>query len=281
MSEFDLEERETKKVDEIADSLKMQWDTPAFDGKILLLVENDTDRRCYYKLFNEDKVELKTTRGCNCMRRLFLAIQQYDIPNFAIQDSDFARVCNREPEESNYFLTDCHDHEMMCFANQNVMADVFKNLAIRYDQPLIDNVFEDLKMLSYFKWYNYCNHLNINFKGYKPRGKKSDELRSIKEIFDVVKSHSPNRKKDIVESEVLEFVSNQSKQSLFEITNGHDFLDKLSQSIGDKYGMPTLLGEHIRPIIYTCFTIDRFVDTNLYKAICNWAGDDAPLLFAA
>jgi hypothetical protein len=281
MSEFDLEERETQKVEEIAHSLKMQWDTPAFDGKTLLLVEYDTDKRCYYKLFNEDKVELRTTRGCNGMRRLFLAIQKFSIPNFAIQDSDFARVCKREPEDINYFITDCHDHEMMCFANQNVMADVFKNLAIRYDKYLIDEVFEDLRMLSYLKWYNYSQHLNIKFKGYNPRGKKKDALRSIKSIFDIVKSHSPNRKKDIIESEVLDFVSKQPKQSLYEITNGHDFLDVLSQSIGEKYGMPFLQGDHIRPIIYTCFTIDRFVDTDLYKAICKWAGKDAPLLFAA
>lgn len=281
MSEFDLEERENQKVEEIAQSIKMQWDTPTFDGKTLLLVENETDRRCYYKLFNEDKVELKTTRGCNCMRRLFSAIQKYDIPNFAIQDSDFARVCKSEPEEPNYFLTDCHDHEMMCFANQDVMEDVFKNLAIRYDRPLVDEVFEDLKMLSYLKWYNYYQHLNINFKGYKPRGKTKDELRSIKAIFDVVKPHSPNRKKDIAETEVRDFVNNQPKQSLYEITNGHDFLDLLSQSISKKYGMPSLQGDHIRPIIYTCFTIERFVDTELYKAISKWARQDASLIFAA
>lgn len=281
MSEFDLEERETQKVEEIAQSIKMQWDTPTFDGKILLLVEFDTDKRCYYKLFNEDNVELRTTRGCNCMRRLFLAIQQYNIPNFAIQDSDFARVCNRIPTEANYFITDCHDHEMMCFANRNVMIDVFKNLAIRYDQPLVDEVFEDLKMLSYLKWYNYDQHLNLNFKGYKPRGKNKIDLRSINTIFGVVKNHSPKRNKDITEKEVLDFVKNQPLQSFYEITNGHDFLDLLSQSISEKYSMPYLLGDHLRPIIYTCFTIDRFVNTNLYKEICIWAGNGASLLFAA
>ena len=281
MSEFDLEERETLKVEEIAQSIKMQWDTPTFDGKTLLLVEFDTDKRCYYKLFNEDNVELRTTRGCNRMKRLYLAIQQYGIPNFAIQDSDFARVCNRKPAEVNYFITDCHDHEMMCFANNDVMKDVFKNLAIRYDKPLVDEVFEDLKMLSYMKWYNYDQHLNLNFKGFNPRGKKKDYLRSIKELWGVVRNHSPKRKKDITEKEILDFVSKQSEQDFYEITNGHDFLDLLSQSIGDKYSMPYLQGDHIRPIIYTCFTIDRFEKTDLYKAICKWAGNDAPLLFAS
>lgn len=281
MSEFDLEERDRQDAESIANSLKMQWDNPSFDGKILLLVEFDTDRRCYYKFFNEDKVELRTTRGCNSMRRLFNAVQKYDIPNFAIQDSDFSRICNCKPTEDNYFITDFHDHEMMCVSNINVMKDIFSNLAIKYDQLLVNQVFADLEMLSYLKWYNYDQHLNINFKGYNPRGKKRVELTSIDTIWGIVRPHSPNRKKEVCEAEVLEFVSKQPKQSVFEITNGHDFLDLLSQSIGQKYAMPGLVGDHIRPIIYTCFTLDRFVNTDLYKSICKWAGDEAHVLFAA
>lgn len=281
MSDFDLEERDKQNAELIANSLKMQWDTPSFDGKILLLVEFDTDRRCYYKLFNEDKVELRTTRGCNSMKRLFKAIQKYDIPNFAIQDSDFSRICNCMPTEDNFFITDFHDHEMMCVSNKNVMKDIFSNLAIKYDQSLVDQVFADLEMLSYLKWYNYDQHLNINFKGYKPRGKKREELASIDTIWGIVRPHSPNRKKEVCEAEVLDFVSRQPKQSVYEITNGHDFLDILSQSIGQKYAMPSLVGDQIRPIIYTCFTLDRFVNTNLYKSIYKWAGNDAPILFAA
>lgn len=281
MSEFDLEERDKRNIDEIANSIKLQWDNPSFDGKILLLVEHETDKRCYYKLFNEDKVEFRTTRGCNRMKHLFDAIQKFDIPNFAIQDSDFSRICNSEPSDDNYFITDFHDHEMMCVSNSKVMKDIFSNLAIKFDQPLVDQVFADLEMLSYFKWYNYRYHLNINFRNYKPRDKSRAELTSISAIFEVVKPHSPKRKKDICEKEVLEFVKEQPEQSAFEITNGHDFLDMLSQRIGQKYEMKSLNGDHIRPIIYTCFTFDQFVKTDLYKNIYKWAGDNASVLFAA
>lgn len=281
MSEFDLEERNKQKVEEIANSIKMQWDNPSFDGKFLLLVEFDTDKRCYYKLFNEDKVEFRTTRGCNSMKRLFDAIQKFDIPNFAIQDSDFARICKREPEKVNYFITDCHDHEMMCMSNENVMRDIFSNLAIKYDKPLVNQVFADLEMLSYLKWYNYDQHINLNFKGYSPRGKRREDLASVETILGIVKPHSPNRKKDVCEADVLNFVKSKPKQNVFEITNGHDFLDILSQSIGQKYAMPNLIGDHIRPIIYTCYTFDRFVNTKLYRCICDWAGDDASYIFAA
>ena len=281
MSEFDMEERAKEKPEEIANRFKMQWDSPAFDGKMLLLVEYENDKRCYFKLFNHEKVEFRTTTGCNNMKRLFEAIQAYDIPNFAIQDSDFARVCCKIPEEENYFVTDYHDHEMMCLSNNEIMSAVFENLAIPYDSALVSTTFDDLQMLSYFKWLNYHSHLNVNFKGYKPRGKAKAELRSFDAIYAVVKPQSPKCCVTITEGDVTAFVGNQTNRDIFEITNGHDFLDILSQNIEEKYNIHGITKESIRPIIYANFTFSRFVKTQLYHDICSWAGENADLLFAA
>lgn len=281
MSEFDIEGRTKTKPEEIAYSIKMQWDSPAFDGKTLLLVEFEADKRCYFKLFNHENVEIRTTAGCNVMKRLFDAIQPYGIPNFAIQDSDFARVCGRIPAEANYFVTDCHDHEMMCLKEDDVMKALFENLALAYDSELVATVFEDLRMLSYFKWYNYYYHLNVNFKGYKPRGKSKEDLCSFDAIYGAVLPQSPSCSSSIKESDVTTFVSSQTAFSAFEITNGHDFLDVFSQSIEEKYSIHGLNQERLQPIIYASFTFERFVRTQLYHEILSWAGDRAPLLFAA
>lgn len=281
MSDFVLEEREKNNPEMIARDIKMQWDTPAYDGKFLLLVEHDNDKRCYFKMFNPDKVAIKTSRGCNCMKRLFDAVQPYGIPNFAIQDSDFARVCGRQPREINYFLTDCHDHEMMCLSDIEVMKSIFINLAQLYDPALVSEVFDDLKMLSFFKWYNYDQRLMVNFRGYKARGKSKADLHSFAVIYSIVKPQSPKCAKVITETDIREFISRQISWNMFETTNGHDFLDLLSQYIGLKYRMPNLNSEHLRPIIYTSFTLNRFKNTQLYKDIYDWAGVDAPTLFAA
>ena len=37
MNDFDMEERAKNKPEDVANSIKMQWDSPAFDGKTLLL----------------------------------------------------------------------------------------------------------------------------------------------------------------------------------------------------------------------------------------------------
>lgn len=281
MSEFDLEERTRTKVEAIANDLKMQWDNPANDGKYLLLVEHINDRKCYFKLFNSNKVEIKTTRGCNNMYRVFTAIQPFGIPNFAIQDSDFARVCGRIPTEPNYFITDRHDHEMMCLSDNDVLQEMFSNLAIAYDESLVNEVFADLTMLTDIKWYNYHHHLNINFKGFKPCGKAKADLVSFDSICCEVIPQSPHCTVSITEIDVLDFVGSQPPQDRFEITNGHDFLDILSQSIEQKYNEPNINREKLLPIIYACFTPARFARTELYHNIRAWAGEKADDLLAA
>ncbi len=281
MSDFDMEERARNTPEETANRLKMEWDSPSFDGKTLLLVEFEADKKCYYKLFNPAKVEIRTTSGCNNMKRLFDAIQPHGIPNFAIQDSDFARVSGRIPAEPNYFVTDYHDHEMMCLHDGEVMKSLFINLAIAYDEVLVRTVFEDLKVLSHFKWYNYHNHLNVNFKGFKPRGKSKEELHSFDTIYNMVKPMSPHCSVTIAEADVATFVSSQTPQDVFEITNGHDFLDVLSQNIEEKHHLHGLTRDNLQTIIYACFTFDRFARTQLYQEICFWAGEKTSFLFAA
>lgn len=280
-SDFDLEERSKNKVEERAHRIKMEWDTPAFDGKTLLLVEYKNDKKFYFKLFNSDHVEIQTTEGCNNMQRLFAAIQLTGVPNFAIQDSDFARVCGKELPRDNYFITDYHDHEMMSLVNENVMKALFVNKAIAYDQAMVDEVFNDLTMLSHYKWYNYHYHTNVNFRGYRVRGKSKAELCSFRAINGEVIPQSPNCHIVVTEADVSSFVARQPQIDRFELTNGHDFIDLLAQRIGEKIQDTNLRTEDLRIIIYANYVSALFMRTNLYQAISNWAGDMASLLFAA
>lgn len=281
MSEFDIEERTRSKVEEIASSIKMQWCTPTYDGKILLLVEDQDDKNCYFKFFNYDLVEIRTSAGCNKMRHLFDILRLYSIPLFAIQDSDFARVCDKIPKEENYFITDCHDHEMMCLNNPKVMKAIFVNNAVNYDLELVKSAFDYLRMLSHFKWYNYKYHLNVNFRGYKVCGKKKEELCSFDAIYNTVKPHSPKCTSLIKEFHINDFIKEQNRQSDFELTNGHDFLDLMTQLIEEKYNLHGKIKNNLRTIMYSSFTLDCFKDTNLYRNVYTWAGEKADVLFVS
>lgn len=280
-NDFDLEERSKNKIEERANRIKMEWDTPTFDGKMLLLVENKNDKRCYFKLFNPNHVEIQTTEGCNKMIRLFTAIQKTGVPNFAIQDGDFARVCGNALPKENYFITDSHDHEMMCLKNEEVMKALFSNKATVYDQSMVNGVFDDLTVLSQYKWYNYYYHLNINFKHYNVRNRSKADLCSFSAINGEVMPMSPNCHASIKEADITAFVAGQPQIDRFELTNGHDFVDLLAQRIGEKIHEKNLRPEDLRIIMYANFIPTIFKRTFLYSAIRNWAGVKASDLFVA
>lgn len=283
MSDFDIKNRDKEKPEDTAFRIKMKWDSPAFDGKYLLLVEDNDDRKCFFKFFDPKMVEFEVSRGCSRMLQILNFIQDYKIPNFAIQDSDFARACKCMPSKDNVFFTDFHDHEMMCLSEKDVMKALFLNNGICFDEVLVNEVFDDLKMLSYFKWYNYSNHLNVNFDGYNPSGKETSDLRSFNSIFNAVKPQSPHCVSSISEKNILDFVKDQKEQNPFEITNGHDFLGVLSQKMKKKYKdiVHNLSDAQIRMIIYSSFTMKYFIKTKLYKSIFTWAGDMGVSLFIA
>lgn len=48
---------------------------------------------------------------------------------------------------------------MMCLKNESTRQEIFENLAITYNEDLWKQIFQELNILSYFKWYNYCEHL--------------------------------------------------------------------------------------------------------------------------
>lgn len=92
---------------------------------------------------------------------------------------------------------------------------------------------------------------------------------------------SPNCHVDIKESDVVTFVAGQPLIDRFELTNGHDFIDLLAQRIGEKIHETNLRTDDLRIIIYANYVSTLFMRTNLYRAISNWAGGKAALLFAS
>lgn len=271
MSEFDLEERTKSNPEEFAHDIILEWNSPSYHDMTLLLVEYKNDKICFFKFFNHDVVEIRETHGCNFLKRVFGIIQESDIKLFAIQDSDFSRICGVDVDSTNYFLTDCHDHEMMCFSDEEVMRSVFDNLAIPFDHTLVENTFDDLMLLSYIKWLNYHDHLNLNVKSYKPSDKDKTELHSFDSIYNHIRSYSPKCTREITERDMMDFVTSQTDINVYEITNGHDFLDVLSKRINEKHKSTNINGDKIRPILYACYTLDKFKKTHLYSKISQWA----------
>ena len=119
----------------VADEFILQWKSPGYVDKVLVLVEGKDDRNFYYKFFNHYTTEVKDCKGCKKVVEVYNILKRKaDFIYITIKDSDFERLNGRLIREPNFFLSDCHDYEMMCFKNACVVKRLFDNLAIPYDE---------------------------------------------------------------------------------------------------------------------------------------------------
>lgn len=271
MIEFDLMARASTKDKELVDKLILEWNSPANNGKYLLLVESNNDKQFYYKFFDHKTVAIRQTEGCNLMRKVLNKMDSTNITYFAIKDSDFDRVSKINPSNSNCFLTDCHDHEMMCLHEKEVMTQLFRNNMVEYEEKIVDSIFEELKVLSHLKWYNYCNHCNLNFNRFYPDQEDIDKLKSFDYIINKIEPQLDDSESahSFSEHDVSSFIDTQDIYDQFEITNGHDFLRRLIvyfHSVGCK----SINHNIIRVQLYSLFNFSHFKNTQLYQEIFKW-----------
>ena len=234
-----------------------------------MLVEAKDDREFYYKFFQDSNSEIKTSGGCGAFRKVYNCLQG-KIKNIAIKDSDFARLCHIFPTEDNIFYADAHDYEMMCLKNESTRQEIFENLAITYNEDLWKQIFQELNILSYFKWYNYCEHLKYNFKTFSVEGLSSEQLKDFEYIHtQILPKSNPNR--IITANDIESFQRDHSPCCEYELTNGHDFIKRFCHHL--KAGNLTHRQENensIRNRLHPCFRLEAFVQTQLYQDILDW-----------
>lgn len=255
----------------IADEIIMQWKSPGFANKTLILVEGKDDRLFYYKFFNHDTSEVVDCKGCKKVIEVYKILQRRSLfLHVTIKDSDFERLNGPTISNDNFFLSDCHDYEMMCLKNPRTVKSLFENLAIPYDEKIIERVFSDLQYLSYFKWYNYTYHNNYKFKTFSVTDKSAEELRQFNHIHACILPVSPNCNQ-IEESTLDKFIDEKKVCDPYELTNGHDFIRRLCHHIKRKHReWSNLNEERLKNILHPCFNKEDFAETNLYHIIKAW-----------
>lgn len=256
----------------IANEFILQWKSPSYADKILVIVEGKDDRIFYYKFFNNDITEVRDCNGCKKVVDVYNFLKtKAKFVYLTIKDSDFERLNGCPSRGDNFFLADCHDYEMMCLKNCCVVKRLFDNLAIPYDGNMINEVFSDLKYISFFKWYNYTNRSNYNFRAFSVTDKSVEQLCDFDYIHQCILPMSSNC--CIIDEETLKsFIENSDNSDIYELTNGHDFIKRLCYHIKNKYHdiYSNLNEEKIRNILHPCYTREDFSKTDLFKDIQLW-----------
>ena len=124
--------------------------------------------------------------------------------------------------------------------------------------------------LSYFKWYNYCEHLKYNFKTFSVEGLSSELLKDFEYIHtQILPKSNPNR--IITANDIESFQRDHSPCCEYELTNGHDFIKRFCHHLRINDLIHRQENENsIRNRLHPCFRLEAFVQTQLYQDISDW-----------
>lgn len=252
-----------------ANDIILRWKSPAFARKVLVLVEGKNDKEFYFKFFKIDTTAIVACDNCGKVIDVFNLLRGTNIVNLAIKDSDFDRL-NRTTFPYGIFLSDAHDYEMMCLSNYRTRQELFRNLAIPYDQALIATIFNDLKYLSYFKWFNYTFCSKYNFKPLSVNGVTVGQISDYDYIQNIVRPAPPSSTL-ITKNALEQFIQSKRPCDCYEITVGHDFIQRLCHHLKLRDTRFNNVNENkIRTILHPCFRMEEFCQTALHHDIRCW-----------
>lgn len=265
LSLYQVAAKASSKVNEFI----LEWKTPQYYNKTLILVEGCSDKLFYYKFFDESTAEVRDCGGCGTLIEVHKILKENASvikSHISIKDSDFDRLNNAL--DKDIFYADGHDYEMMCMKNPDVRKNLFLNLAVSYEEGVIDSVFQALRKLSYFKWYNYTHHNNYIVKNIPVDDSIClDDFNSIHRY-----SYTGSIGQVLIEENAFNtFMDDHAKCDKYEITNGHDFLNRLCCHIKKyKPRCRNINEEKVKTTIHACFDQQEFKETKLYLSIKRW-----------
>ena len=207
--------------------------------KVLILVEGPDDYRIYKKLLDQDKVILEEhcsiQSGCARVMDMLREInhrpfhvKKKKIKHLAILDADFFRILKRLTTDENLIYTDCHDNEMMALQSVRAIEDLCYVLIGNNPAAVskAKRIFEDLAILTKFKWYNAEFSLGANFDGMDLQNMKIDQLHDAAYLFKEIQGNSGNCRATL--NGLMLYVNSHvvDAENQYEVTNGHDFVTR-------------------------------------------------------
>ena len=265
-----------KKEAVVADVV-LNFRTPVNAGKIMAIVEGDDDIKLYSKFFNNQAVYFHTltVKGCEYFEDVLLECNPiYGSDYFVIKDADFDYLNNQTYPYPNLFLTDTHDIETLILKDDSLNSICCEYL-LSNDAFTSSDIMSDIKVLSYFKWYNNIHHLGINFDA--PRFFDLYNGSNAIDVDDCLRwiyNAPANQDGNIIPSDVItDFIANNNAVDLLQLTNGHDVCDGIRAKIGYLKNNKNTVGnkEDIPRCLRIKYSFADFTHTTLYSKINSWA----------
>ena len=276
-----LKETEIRKPT-FVDTLRLEWMSPKYYGRDVVLVEGDDDKDFYSNLFL-DSCYVKKTSGC---AKLIEYHQQMNAQwiwscHIAIKDADFDRANGTMISMSGFFYTDCHDHEMMAASSDAFMMDLLSACGCTCGvNVVLSAIFADLHVLSMFKWYNYTQLTNLSCDGgVDITGARVNDLQNPSWLLaQYQNTKANNNPRKVITASVAGYNTFAATHSLgdFDLTNGHDFFKRLCGGVNGN--MPKLPFPVVDGLVQTYYQPKYFSSTQLYADIVGWEASHVKIL---
>lgn len=274
-----LEESTEKVSTRCIAEIQLILNHPSMEGKVLVVIEGDDDKKLYDRLFNKNETKLHPVGGCAHYEEILDNLNKdYENRLIVIKDADFDRLNNQERKYENFFITDGHDAEMM-IANENFERALQNEFLSGDAEPIIERVNKDIKNISFIKWYNNVKNKKVNVEKLKPDKGMYDGNNevSIEDCICRISSDRSNKDIDIMtEDEILDYESRHQDIDLRELTIGHDLFDGICRKlyfendVKNKRTGGKPVSQEISRLARTAYSSEQFHGTELYKTIKEW-----------
>lgn len=253
-----------------ANDIRLSLNTSSGSKIVWVLVEGEDDCKIYPKFFDDSKAKVEYVNGKTSLIEALEILAQETKQVVGIADADFSHLNNRYPQVKNLFYTDYHDIEMTMINFEEVRINLLTEYRMQDKQEAIfKNVLEEASYVGYIRWYNDINDSKINFKGVKYGemiGLNNGKIHLIKsQLLEKLNERSKNKKEDLTEKLITEFIEERTTDDSLNLCNGHDTINLFSLLLEGKASTNSFAKE-----LRLSFTNEHFSKTKLYKQLQEW-----------
>jgi hypothetical protein len=152
--------------------IRLLFKHPLYKGKVICVVEGQSDVRLFRKLLKHDDLKLETVDGKKDLIKVMKELSvEFPEQILAICDADFEHLTGESFEYKDFsvFTTDYHDAEILMLNSLSLITFIHEYTANDKVDLLCENLYEKVTSAGYLigllRWINYSEKLKLNFKG--------------------------------------------------------------------------------------------------------------------
>jgi hypothetical protein len=264
--------QKARKVQGIIHAVMLFLRTDIGNERVCVLVEGPKDSGFYHKFFRDVKTRVMVIKsgGKPLMLKALGILTNCTKQAIGICDADFYHLDQNYPALTNLFITDCHDIEMTMQKFNSVIETIVVNYSPRNSaENILRTALHETSYMAYVRWYNEKNACHLNFKKLdlntafiiSDEKIKIDIIKFLSELNNV----SNNKTIIVTTSDIARFIETYKTADYFNLCNGHDVIFVMALIIDNG-----ITQEEYREKLQNSFTVEYFVQTNLYKSLLAW-----------